>query len=105
YFRLSRYIGVNLGYNVPSVEYWDRGLLQAQFSFDLHPFRASFLTTYTQGRTSIASLAQGSALISPRGLTLFSETAVGQSAVLIEAFHDRNQNSVRDPDEESMEPP
>lgn len=104
YYRLSRYFGLNLGYSVPGTE-WTKGTIQAQVSFDLRPFRASILTTYQQGQVSAASLAQGSALISSRGLTLFAETAVGQSAILLEAFHDRNQNGVRDPGEESMEPP
>lgn len=104
YYRLNRYLGVNIGYSVPSMQ-WSRGLLQAQFSVDLHPFRATALATYAGGTFSAATLAQGSALISGRGLTLFSESAVGQSALLIEAFNDRNQNGVRDPDEEEMTPP
>ncbi len=104
YYRLSRYIGMNVGYSVPSMQ-WSQGMLQAQFSLDLHPFRALALASYANEKFSAASLVQGSALVSSRGLTLFSESAVGQSAILVEAFHDRNQNGVRDPGEESMNPP
>ncbi len=104
YYRLNRYLGVNIGYSVPSLQ-WTRGIVQAQFSVDLHPFRATALASYAGGTFSAATLAQGSALVSGRGLTLFSESAVGQSALLIEAFHDRNQNGVRDPDEEEMDAP
>jgi hypothetical protein len=104
YYRINDYLGINVGYDVPALD-WKNGMVQAQFTLDLDALHFSTVAGYQEGRVSNNSFAQGSAVISSRGILTYNTPSVGESVVLVEAFHDRNGNGVRDDGEEWMAAP
>lgn len=104
YYQFNEQFGLTLNYTVPGLN-WQNALIQAQLSINLQPFRATLASYHSNGITSGSSYVQGGILLSPHGVRLYADPVVGQSAVLIDAFNDRNGNGVRDDGEELLDAP
>lgn len=104
YYQFNEHFGLNVNYSAPKLD-WKQGMLQAQVSVNLRSLRAIIGTFHQDGNTSTSSFAQGGAFISTHGVKFFADPVVGQSAVLVDAFNDRNSNGVRDDGEELLSAP
>jgi len=104
YYRISDYLGINLNYGVSELD-WKHGGLQAQITLDLGALHLSTITGYQSGKLNNSSYAQGSVIISRHGVQAYNTPSVGESAIIVEAFNDRNGNGIRDGGEEELPAP
>jgi hypothetical protein len=101
---LTGALALGVSYNVRDLD-WKRGTLYSQLSYAFGLARASVGATYQEGEFSAANRLEGGILISSDGVRAAPYEAANQSAVIVNAFHDRNLNGVRDNGEETLSDP
>ncbi len=104
YYRLTDELGISVGYNVPDLN-WSQGRVQAQFSMDFTPVRLSVGSSYRSGSVATNSFAQGGVILSDAGIYADCNQSIGEAAIIVRPFYDRNMNGERDSGEELLEAP
>jgi hypothetical protein len=104
FLHIAERFGVTLSYAIPGTD-WKHGTLMAQLNVNLGGARITSVSSLQGESIGSSVIAQGSALVSPYGVRLYDGPGVGESVDLVEAYHDRNANGVRDHGEETLDPP
>jgi hypothetical protein len=86
---------LSLKYSVSDYQ-WKRPGLELSLSLDLDPARLHMVSSYLDDQFVSNAMIEGSVSVSAAGVQMARTASLGQSAIVVMAFHDLNRNGVRD---------
>ena len=104
YIHVFEGTGLNLSCSIPRGK-WSSPVFRVQVDVGLSPARIALTAAQESNEATVTMLAQGSMRFAGSGVRVSRDPTVGKASIVVRAFHDRNNNGLRDRDEVDLASP
>jgi|GEM_PF-1353415 len=105
--RPFRQLGINVGWSGSVYEKWRKGIVSANLTFNFGTFQTRFGADYQENRSIYYanSSTRGATRFSSAGIDYSDQASMGNAAIIVRGFWDKNGNGIQDDDEPELNSP